>query len=287
MTGSARLLSPRDVFALVQRSALDGDVNLADYYADDAVHEWPFPFPGSPGRLSGHAEIQAWHARVRAGGTPRFRFERFDNVVVHDTTDPELIVAEYEIHGTVTATGRPFTFSYVLVLRVRDGKIVRLRDYLNPLAMTRAASAPPGAHADGPAPEIPPGHADLLARPLFARVATVRPDGAPHTSVMWFAWDGTCLKLDLSRRGQKFRNISADPRVSVSLADPDNPYRSLEVRGVASVGDDPDGAFFTDLARRYGYASLPQSSLQDRAAVSVRPLSCAVSGPAAKPHDPG
>lgn len=288
MTRSARTLSPHDVFGLIQRSALTGDGNLADHYADDAVHEWPFPFPGAPRRLSGRAEIQAWRARMRDGSVTRFRFERFDNVVVHDTADPEVIVAEYDIHGTVVATGSPFVFSYVLVLRVRDGKIVHLRDYLNPLAMTRAAAAPTAAGTSGPVAAPPPGHADLLARPLFARVATVRPDGAPQNSAMWFAWDGTCLRLAHSRRGQKFRNISADPRISVSLSDPDNPYRSLEVRGVVMpVADDHGGAFLADLARRYGRDLPPLSSTQDRIILSVRPLSYATTGPAAKPHAPG
>jgi len=271
----ATTLSPRAVLDVIKDSALDGSGNLGDYYADDAVHEWPFPFPGAPQRMSGRAEIQAWSARMRDGGARRFRFERFDNVVVHDTTDPEVIVAEYDIHGTVAATGHPFVFSYVLVLRVRDGKIVHLRDYLNPLAMTRAAGAPAATDA----PPVPADHADLLERPLFARMATVRPDGAPQNSVMWFGWDGTRLKFTHSRRGQKFRNISADPRVSVSLADPDSPYRSLEVRGVvASVDDDPGGTFFYELAERYDFAPPALPNAQDRIILSVRPISYATVG---------
>jgi ketosteroid isomerase-like protein len=51
---------------------------------------------------------------------------------------PEVIIAEYDIEGEIK-DGDPFVFSYVLVLRVRDGQIVELRDYLNPLAMTEAA----------------------------------------------------------------------------------------------------------------------------------------------------
>lgn len=275
-------ITPRDVLERIQHAALTSDASLSDLYAADAVHEWPFPFPGAPARLAGRDQIKAWSERMRAGGS-RFRFERFDNVIVHETADPEVIIAEYDIHGQVTATGQPFAFSYILVLRVRDGQIVHLRDYLNPLAMTRAASAPPGMDdADGPAPAPPAGHADLLARPAFARVATVRSDGAPQNSVMWFAWDGTRLNLTSSRRGQKFRNITADPRVSVSLADPSNPYRSLEVRGmVAAVTADPDGAFFTNLARRYGYDHPVVPSGPDRVMLSVRPTAFATSGPAA------
>lgn len=275
-------ITPRDVLKRIQHAALTSDGSLADLYAADAVHEWPFPFPGAPARLAGRDQIKAWSERIRAGGS-RFRFERFDNVIVHETADPEVIIAEYDIHGQVTATGQSFTFSYVLVLRVRDGQIVHLRDYLNPLAMTRVAGTPSGTDlADGPAPAPPAGHADLLALPAFARVATVRPDGAPQNSVMWFAWDGARLNLTQSRRSQKFRNVTADPRVSVSLADPGSPYRSLEVRGVvAAVTADPDGAFFADLARRYGYDHPVVPSGPDRVVLSVRPTAFATSGPAA------
>jgi PPOX class probable F420-dependent enzyme len=119
-------------------------------------------------------------------------------------------------------------------------------------------------------------------------VATLSPGGGPHNSVMWFAWDGTRLKLAHSRRGQKFRNVSADPRVSVSLADPDNPYRSLEVRGVVtSVADDPGGEFLASLAKRYGRPLPPLSSPQDRVMLTVQPVSYATSGPAARSPGPG
>lgn len=233
------------------------------------------------------AAREGYFQRMRAGGG-RFRFERFDNVVIHDTTDPEVIVVEYDIHGTVVATDRPFTFSYILVARVHDGQITHVRDYLDPLAMTRLAGAPPpGIDQAGPAPVPPAGHTDLLTRPLFARVATVRSDGAPQNSVMWFAWDGTHLKLAHSRRGQKYRNITADPRVSVSLADPDNPYRSLEIRGtVTSITADAGAAFFTDLARRYGYPGGPSPNPEHRVVLSVRPASFATSGPAMEPERP-
>lgn len=273
-------LSPRDVFARIQQAALNPDEGLAELYAPAAVHEWPFPFPGARSRLSGQAEIQAYFRRMLTGGAGRFRFERFGNVVIHDTADPEVIVAEYDIHGTVLATGRPFAFSYVMVLRVRDGRITHLRDYLDPLAMTRAAAAPPpGAGADAPVPEPPPGHADLLTRPLFARVATLRPEGAPQNSVMWFAWDGTYVKLAHSRRGQKYRNVTTDPRASVSLADPEDPYRSLEVRGtVTAITDDPETAFFHELARRYDLRGVTVPSAESRVVLWVRPVSFTTSG---------
>ena len=80
-------------------------------------------------------------------------------------------------------------------------------------------------------PEVPASHADLLVPPTFAHLATVRPDGSPQSSVMWFAWDGSRIRLTHTSARQKFANLSREPRVALSIADPDDQYRFLEVRG--------------------------------------------------------
>src|SRR5258708_28012744 len=77
----------------------------------------------------------------------------------------------------------------------------------------------------------PASHQDLLDRPLFAHLATVRPDGAPQSGLMWFAWDGQRARFSHTRTRQKLRNLAYEPRVSFHLVDPDNPYRTLEIRG--------------------------------------------------------
>jgi PPOX class probable F420-dependent enzyme len=101
---------------------------------------------------------------------------------------------------------------------------------------------------------IPESHLDLLERPLFAHLATVRPDGAPQSSVMWFVWDGSRLRITHTKSRQKFANLAKDPRLSLSIADPADGYRSIEVRGVVeSVEDDDDRAsFYKELQHRYG-----------------------------------
>jgi hypothetical protein len=117
-------------------------------------------------------------------------------------------------------------------------------------APSTAGLPPPSLDSRGAAPSAPTGASwpsarHVLARPDQRRARSPVPDGAPQNSVMWFAWDGAHVHLAHSRRGRKFRNVTADPRVSVSLADPENPYRSLEIRGVvASIADDPGGALF-------------------------------------------
>lgn len=267
-------LSPREVFAHIQQATLHGGA-ITELYAEDAVHEWPFPLPTAPRRLVGRKQISAFFDRIRTGGAGKFDFEEFTNVAVHDTGDPETIVAEYDIRGSVIATGRPFVFSYVLVLRVRDGQIVSVRDYLNPHAMSQAlvdrSDAAGPSHRAVATP--PASHLDLLERPLFAHVATLRPDGSPQSNVMWFGWDGTVVELTHSRRGQKFRNLTHHPALALSIADPDNPYRYLEVRGdLARVDDDREGIFFTRLAQRYRSPTrLDAGQLEHRVRLVVQP----------------
>lgn len=103
-------------------------------------------------------------------------------------------------------------------------------------------------------PVLPETHADLLTRPLFAHLATLRPDGTPQSNVMWFDWDGERIRMTHTRTRQKFRNLQRDPRVALSIADPDDPYRFLEVRGVVEGVEDDDAraSFYRSLQERYG-----------------------------------
>jgi PPOX class probable F420-dependent enzyme len=100
---------------------------------------------------------------------------------------------------------------------------------------------------------VPAELLDLLERPLFAHLATVRPDGSPQVNPMWFSWDGSIIRFTHTDERQKFRNIAANPHVAISIQDPDDPYRYLEVRGVVEkITPDPEGAFYRELAVRYG-----------------------------------
>ena len=120
-------------------------------------------------------------------------------------------------------------------------------------------------------PVPPPTHVDLLERPLFAHLATVRPQGAPQSSVMWFAWDRSRLRFTHTKDRQKFVNLNAEPRVALSIADPDDPYRFLEVRGtVESIDDDEAASFYVSLQERYGKPR-PIPVDHGRVIVTVRP----------------
>jgi len=122
--------------------------------------------------------------------------------------------------------------------------------------------------------ELPASHADLLERPTFAHLATVAPDGSPHSSVMWFVWDGEVLRFTHTSTRQKYKNIAHEPRIAISIADPDDPYRSLEVRGVVEKiePDDEVASFYQSLQKRYG-ESYEIKDAYKRVIITARPTS--------------
>jgi PPOX class probable F420-dependent enzyme len=118
----------------------------------------------------------------------------------------------------------------------------------------------------------PESHADLLDQPTFAHLATVRPDGSPQSSVMWFDWDGEKIRMTHTKTRQKFRNLGAEPRVAISIADPKDQYRFLEVRGVVESieDDDAEASFYKGLQRRYGM-EYPVPDAAVRVIMTIRP----------------
>ncbi len=79
---------------------------------------------------------------------------------------------------------------------------------------------------------IPEKYLDLLRqKKAFANLATLMPDGRPQVTPVWIDYDGESLIFNSARGRQKDLNVRRDPRVSLSIVDPDNPYRYLEVRG--------------------------------------------------------
>jgi PPOX class probable F420-dependent enzyme len=90
---------------------------------------------------------------------------------------------------------------------------------------------------------------------------------------MWFAWDGELLRFTHTTKRQKYRNIRANPHVAMSVSDPGNPYRYLEVRGVVEeIVPDPAGDFYLSLNNRYsGPSTEPPPDSADRVILVVRP----------------
>jgi PPOX class probable F420-dependent enzyme len=101
---------------------------------------------------------------------------------------------------------------------------------------------------------IPDTYADLLEWETrsFAHVATVGPGGEPHSSPVWFDWDGESIKFSLTTGRQKYRNLEKDRRISLSIIDPENDYRYVEVRGeLVEVEPDSNIDFISRMAKKY------------------------------------
>jgi len=106
---------------------------------------------------------------------------------------------------------------------------------------------------------IPENLVPLLTEPNFGALGTVRPDGTVQVNPMWFDYDGERLLFTHTGKRQKFRNLQANPSMSLAVSDPQDPYRYIEVRGhLERVDPDPTGAFYVHLAKRYREAD-PQA----------------------------
>ncbi|MER6059832.1 nuclear transport factor 2 family protein [Streptomyces sp. NPDC001792] len=131
--------TPRDVLARYYRAMLDKSADdLADLYAVDAVHEFPFTSPGFPPRFEGREAVRAGY-RAAWGAGPA-RVEEIEQIAIHDTADPEVIIAEQVVRGSLPATGASFSVPGLLVLRVRDGLLTRVRDYMDSAGVAAAGS---------------------------------------------------------------------------------------------------------------------------------------------------
>ena len=121
---------------------------------------------------------------------------------------------------------------------------------------------------------IPDGYRDLMESTALVHVATLGPNGEPQNNPVWFGWDGEHIKFSQTKTRQKYRNVHSDPRLALSLVDPENPYRYLEVRGeVERIEEDPDNDFINAMAKKYmGVDIYPMHQPGDeRVVVYVRP----------------
>ena len=103
---------------------------------------------------------------------------------------------------------------------------------------------------------IPERYRYLTDQPLFAHLATVRPDGSVQSNPMWFQVVGDEVRFTHTSKRQKLKNLQANPTMSLSIVDPQDPLLYVEIRGhLAGVIDDPTGSFYVTLQNRYGNPS--------------------------------
>ena len=99
---------------------------------------------------------------------------------------------------------------------------------------------------------VPESHKDLLQKPAFGAFTTLMPDGSPQTTPVWVDFDNGKVIVNTALGRQKDKNVRHDPRVAITLMDPANPYRYLEIRGhVDEITEDGAEKHIDKMAKKY------------------------------------
>ena len=109
----------------------------------------------------------------------------------------------------------------------------------------------------------------------FAVFTTIRPDGHPVSQPMWVDADDDYVLINTEKHRRKFRNVQADPRVTVTIIDRNNPYSYVEVRG--NVVDIVEGAepraHIDALSQKYEGRPYPPDGVKtERVILKIAPL---------------
>jgi PPOX class probable F420-dependent enzyme len=103
-----------------------------------------------------------------------------------------------------------------------------------------------------PEPPVPDDLSELLARPNPAVIATLRPDGWPHSVATWYLWEGGRILVNLDASRARLEFMRKDPRVALTVLDGDAWYRHVSLRGeVVSIEPDEDLADIDRIATHY------------------------------------
>jgi PPOX class probable F420-dependent enzyme len=99
---------------------------------------------------------------------------------------------------------------------------------------------------------IPKAYLDLFDKPAFAHLATIMKDGSPQVTPVWVDYDGKHVRFNSALGRVKDRNVRRDPHVAMSIQDPANPYRYIQIRGrVVEITQDGADEHVNKLAQKY------------------------------------
>jgi PPOX class probable F420-dependent enzyme len=97
--------------------------------------------------------------------------------------------------------------------------------------------------------EIPEAHREILAANSIGLLSTIRHrDGLISTNPVGYVWDGECVRVSTIKGRVKYANLMADPTVTFCVVDAADPTKYVELRGFATIAEDPDKSF---LARQF------------------------------------
>ena len=115
---------------------VDGD-HFFDIVADDLVYEVLYDFPGWPRIVQGRADLMA---RFKGYGD-NIKLQSADKLITHMANEGRVVVIEYEVHGTILATGVKYDNRFCSIIRIENRKIAHWRDYMDSLAAWNALTA--------------------------------------------------------------------------------------------------------------------------------------------------
>lgn len=112
---------------------VDGD-HFFDILTDATIYEVLYDVPGWPRIITGRADLMA----AFRGYVGAIALQSADKLVVHITDDGTVVVIEYEVHGTILATGVTYDNRFCSIIRIANRKIAHWRDYMDSLAAWNA-----------------------------------------------------------------------------------------------------------------------------------------------------
>ena len=115
---------------------VDGD-HFFDVVADDVVYEVLYDVPGWPRIIQGRPDLMDQFM----GYGDNIELKSADHLVTRRTDDGRVLVIEYEVHGTILATGVKYDNRFCSIIEIENRKIARWRDYMDSLAAWNALTA--------------------------------------------------------------------------------------------------------------------------------------------------
>jgi ketosteroid isomerase-like protein len=108
---------------------VDGE-HFFDAFAEDAIFESRYHFPGWPVTIHGRAELMA----SLSGYGKTIKLHSGNALVVHRSEDSRVVILEYEVHGMILSSGAPYDNRLISVVTIENRKIIYWRDYMDSLA---------------------------------------------------------------------------------------------------------------------------------------------------------
>jgi len=118
------------------RGLVDGD-HYFDTFAEDAVFESRYHFPGWPLIIRGRANLMA----SLSGYGKTIKLHSGDGLVVHRSQDSRVVILEYEVHGRILSSGAAYDNRLISVVTIQNRKITHWRDYMDSLAAWTALNS--------------------------------------------------------------------------------------------------------------------------------------------------